>query len=179
LGEYVLLVPTENSHAIEWEVPGGTLSCPKMRSRLLSARIDKVQYQYASLTGAGDPQTVWAASYSVETMLSTIQQAAANQGVLGSHCNALMLCKAIYGRLPEKLPATLEDVIDGSVKTGLDLAPVKEWNQIALTRMVKHGRANPKRAMPNALLERLPEWLRPQAVAAEGHWLDRALTRFC
>jgi hypothetical protein len=50
-------------------------------------------------------------------MLSTINQAFTNQGVLGAHCNALMLCKGIYGRLPEKLPATLEDVIDGSVKT--------------------------------------------------------------
>jgi hypothetical protein len=109
-------------------------------------------------------------------MLSTINQAATNQGVLGAHCNALMLCKAIYGRLPERLPATLEDVIDGSVKTGLDLTPVKEWNQMALTRMVKHGQANAKRTMPNALLDRLPEWLRSQAVVAEGHWLDTLVT---
>jgi hypothetical protein len=172
LGEYVLLVPTENSHTIEWDVPGGTISYPKMKSRLLPVRIDKVQYQYASLTDIGDSVQNLDESYSVEGMLSTINQAATNQGVLGAHCNALMLCKAIYGRLPEKLPATLEDVIDGSVKTGLDLTPVKEWNQMALTRMVKHGQANPRRAMPNVLLERLPEWLRAQAVVAEGHWLD-------
>jgi hypothetical protein len=30
LGEYVLLTPTEDSHVIEWDVPGGTLSYPKM-----------------------------------------------------------------------------------------------------------------------------------------------------
>jgi hypothetical protein len=98
-----------------------------------------------------------------------------NQGTLGAFCNVTMLCKAIYGRLPEKLPATLEDVIDGSVKTGLDLSPVKEWNQMALTRMVKHGQKNAGRAMPKSLLKRLPEWLRTQANTAESHWLD-ALT---
>jgi hypothetical protein len=105
-------------------------------------------------------------------MSSTIHRAAANQGTLGSFCNVTMLCKAIYGRLPEKLPATLEDVIDGSVKTGLALSPVKRWNQMALTRMVKHGRKNAGRAMPKSLLKRLPEWLRTQATMAESHWLD-------
>jgi hypothetical protein len=105
-------------------------------------------------------------------MASTIHRAAANQGTLGAFCNVTMLCKAIYGRLPDKLPATLEDVIDGSVKTGLDLSPVQAWNQMALTRMVKHGQKNANRAMPESLLERLPEWLRKQAVTAESHWLD-------
>ena len=52
---------------------------------------------------------------------------------------SLMLCKAIYGRLPDTLPATLEAVIDGSVKTGLDLTPVQAWNQMAIARMVRHG----------------------------------------
>ena len=86
-----------------------------------------------------------------------------------------MMCKAIYGRLPDQLPATLEAVIDGSVKTGLNLAPVKQWNQMAITRMVKHGQANANRAMPTVLLDRLPEWLRPQANGAcqeSAHWLD-------
>jgi hypothetical protein len=109
-------------------------------------------------------------------MASTIQQAIDNQGVLGAHCNALMLCKALYGKLPTTLPATLEQVIDGSVKTGLDLTPVREWNQMALSRMVKHGQANSERAMPAALLDRLPAWLEAQARVAEHHWLD-TLTR--
>jgi hypothetical protein len=66
----------------------------------------------------------------------------------------------------------LEAIIDGSVKTGLDLTPVKQWNQMAITRIVKHGQANANRAMPNVLLDRLPEWLRPQAKVAKHHWLD-------
>ncbi|NKQ37568.1 MAG: hypothetical protein HF973_18385 [Chloroflexi bacterium] len=171
LGEYVALEPTANSHTIEWDIPNGVLSYPKMQSRLLPNRIDSVTYQYGELTEASDLNRV-ETSYSIAAMSSTIQRAAANRGTLGAFCNVTMLCKAIYGRLPEKLPATLEDVIDGSVKTGLDLSPVQAWNQMALTRMVKHGQKNAKRAMPQSLLERLPEWLRKQAVTAESHWLD-------
>lgn len=177
LGEYVLLQPTDASHTIEWEMPGvRQLSYPKMQSRLLPNRIDSVTYQYGELTEASDSCRT-NVSYSVAAMASTIQRAAANQGVLGAHCNALMMCKAIYGRLPDQLPATLEAVIDGSVKTGLNLAPVKQWNQMAIMRMVKHGQANANRAMPDVLRDRLPEWLRPQANGAESgdqsaHWLD-------
>ena len=182
LGEYVVLQPTDASHIIEWETPGGRqLSYPKMQSRLLPNRIDSCTYQYGELTEASDSFRT-NVSYSVAAMASTIQRAAANQGVLGAHCNALMMCKAIYGRLPDHLPATLEAVIDGSVKTGLNLAPVKQWNQMAITRMVKHGQANANRAMPTVLRDRLPEWLRPQANGVESggqtsnrqiaHWLD-------
>ncbi|MFQ5401562.1 MAG: hypothetical protein ACE5E7_18435 [Anaerolineae bacterium] len=171
LGEYVVLQPTANSHVIEWDIPGGKLFYPKMQSRLLPNRIDSCHYQYGQLTEASDSIRT-NVSYSIEAMSSTIQRAAANQGVLGGFCNVAMLCKAIYGRLPNQLPATLEAVIDGSVKTGLDLTPVKAWNQMALTRMVKHGQKNANRAMPGSLLERLPEWLRTQATVAESHWLD-------
>ncbi|MFQ5434099.1 MAG: hypothetical protein ACE5FD_04410 [Anaerolineae bacterium] len=171
LGEYVALQPTANSHVIEWDIPGGRLTYPKMQSRLLPTRIDSANYQYGELVEASDSNRT-NVSYSVDAMSSTIHRAAANQGVLGSHCNALMLCKAIYGRLSNQLPATLEAVIDGSVKTGLDLAPVKAWNQMAITRMVKHGQTNANRAMPTVLLDRLPEWLREQTQVAEHHWLD-------
>lgn len=171
LGEYVVLQPTASSHAIEWDTLGRKLATPKMKSRLLPNRIDSSNYQYGQLTEASDYNRT-NVSYTIEAMASTIHRAAANQGVLGAHCNALMLCKAIYGRLPDQLPATLEAVIDGSVKTGLNLAPVKQWNQMAITRMVKHGQSNASRAMPNVLLERLPDWLREQVQVAESHWLD-------
>ncbi|MAU00669.1 MAG: hypothetical protein CL608_26285 [Anaerolineaceae bacterium] len=180
LGEYVLLRPTANCHAIAWEVgdsvAGGQVSYPKMKSRLLPNRIDSANYQYGELKEASDGHRT-NVSYSVEAMASTISRAAANQGVLGGFCNVAMLCKAVYGRLPDKLPATLEAVIDGSVKTGLDLTPVKRWNKMAIRRMVRHGQTNPRRAMPQAMLERLPSWLRNQAAAATAnspkrHWLD-------
>lgn len=171
VGEYVILKPTAGCHEIRWDVPGGQLTYPVMQSRLLPTRIDRGNYQYGSLPEAGDvPET--GASYSPNVLLSTIIRAAANRGVLGAHCNVLMLTKAIYGQLPHQLPATLEAVIDGSVKTGLDLAPVKEWNAMAIERLVAHGHKHPHRAIPQALLGRLPEWLQAQAPAAAKHWLD-------
>ena len=170
VGEYVVLQPTADSHTITWNTFNGQVVAPKMKSRLLPNRIDSANYQYGELTEASDSKTE--KSYSIAAMTSTIHRAAANQGVLGAHCNALMLCKAIYGRLPDQLPATLEAVIDGSVKTGLNLTPVKQWNQMAMTRMVQHGQTNASRALPNVLLDRLPEWLQQQAQTAERHWLD-------
>jgi hypothetical protein len=171
LGEYLVLKPTADGHTIQWDTPAGPLSYPQMQSRLLPPRIDSVSYQYGSLAEASDPEQM-CESYSIAVTASTIRRAAANRGVLGGFCIVAMLCKAIYGRLPAQLPATLEDVIDGSVKTGLDLAPVKQWNQMAIARMVKHGQTSPNRAMPAVLLDRLPAWLRPQAKPAERHWLD-------
>jgi len=195
LGEYIVLKPTDDSDVIEWETAVSTqlsagvssVSYPKMESRLLPARVDRVTYQYGSLIEANGRfqtsplrnayrQTTPIRPYSITGMQPAIEQAAANKGVLGGFCNVTMLCKALYGRLPTKLPATLEDVIDGSVKTGLNLAPVRQWNEMALGRMVKHGQRDSKRAMPNALLPRLPIWLQEQAVLgnrdSEAHWLD-------
>lgn len=171
VGEYVVLQPTANSHQLAWETAQGTLPLPKMKSHLLPKRIDSTIYQYGTLPEASD-QYRTDVSYSIGTMASTIARAAANQGVLGGFCNVAMLCKAMYGRLPQNLPATLEAVIDGSVKSGLDLSPVKAWNQMALQRMVTHGQQNPLRGMPNILRARLPHWLQQQAQPADGHWLD-------
>jgi hypothetical protein len=175
LGEYLLLKPTAGSHTIQWHsgdsISAGPLAYPPMQSRLLPPRIDSVTYQYGSLAEASDLEQL-CESYSIAAMSSTIHRAAANRGVLGGYCNVAMLCRAVYGRLPAQLPATLEEVIDGSVKSGLDLTPVKEWSRMAVARMVKHGQSNPERAMPAVLLDRLPAWLRPQARPAERHWLD-------
>ncbi len=171
VGEYVTLHPTPNSHRLQWDTIAGPLPTPKMKSRLLPPRIDSCNYQYGTLSEANGPDKS-VPSYSPQALLSTIQRAIANAGVLGAHCNVLMMCKAVYGRLPKTLPATLEAVIDGSVKTGLDLSPVKEWNQMALQRMVKQGQNNPNRAIPAALFGRLPDWLQAQAKTADTHWLD-------
>ena len=177
LGEYIVLQPTGASHVIAWDVPGNQqITYPKMQSRLLPNRIDSISYQYGLLEEASDRHRT-NVSYSTTAMTSTIQQAAVNQGVLGGFCNVAMLCKAIYGRLPNQLPATLEAVIDGSVKTGLDLTPVRQWNQMAISRMVQHGQTNATRAMPVVLIDRLPTWLREEATAATSsrtktHWLD-------
>jgi hypothetical protein len=175
LGEYILLQPTERSHTIAWETALGSLTYPQMESRLLPPRIDSISYQYGSLAKTSD-HSQQATAYTISALRPTIFRAYNNRGLLGGYVNVLMLCQALYGRLPDRLPATLEDVIDGSVKTGLNLTPVRRWNKMALRRMVAHGQNNPKRTMPQALLGRLPPWLREQAQVADPasnpHWLD-------
>ncbi len=181
VGEYVLLRPTAASQPIAWETVAAPLLFPALDSHRLPPRIDMVAHQYGTLTATGNGRDSGTA-YAVAAMDTAIHQAAVNQGVLGSHCNALMLCKAVYGRLPDRLPATLEAVIDGSVKSGLDLRPVKQWNKMALQRMARHGVRNPDRLLPAALVSRLPEWLRQTASDARQqatvagclppHWLD-------
>ncbi|MBK8986300.1 MAG: hypothetical protein IPM39_09500 [Chloroflexi bacterium] len=181
VGEYVLLRPTAASHPIAWATPDGPLTCPVMSSHRLPPRIDHLATQYGTLAATDDTGETNLA-YTIAAMTPTIRQAAANRGVLGSFCNVMMLCKAVYGRLPDQLPATLEAVIDGSVKSGLDLTPVRQWNEMALRRMAQHGLVNPHRLLPETLLDRLPDWLRQtarearQQAAAAGqlhpHWLD-------
>lgn len=170
VGEYVLLAPTAGSHTLAWATAREAVSYPLLDSRLLPPRIDAASHQVGTLPAAGEAQLL--SGYTPQAMASTIQQAAANLGVLGAYCNALMLCKALYGRLPDTLPASLEAVIDGSVKTGLDLQPVRAWNRMAMARMVRHGRQDERRGLPEVLRDRLPEKLQKQAVTAQGHWLD-------
>jgi hypothetical protein len=174
LGEYVLLKPTENSHTIKWAIPGGRhVAYPKMNSRLLPPRIDSVTYHVGELVEADDSSDA-TTEYSIAAMASTISRAAANQGTLGSFCNIAMVTKALYGRLPERLPATLEQVIDGSVKSGLDLTPVKVWTRKAAAAIVRQGKPVPA-CLAHRLLPLLGKKLQGELVPSEGHWLD-ALT---
>jgi hypothetical protein len=174
LGEYVLLQPTEDSHIIQWAIPGGrTISFPKMNSRLLPPRIDSRHYQYGDLEEADDRSQV-ATAYSIAAIQATVSQAATNQGTLGAFCNVALITKALYGRLPDRLPATLEQVIDGSVKTGRNLMPVKAWTRHAAAAIVRQGKP-----VSGCLVDRirplLGKKLQSQIVTSDDHWLD-ALT---
>lgn len=171
VGEYVVLKPTIPSHTLAWETVLGKITAPTMNSHLLPPRIDRLTYHYGNLVEPNNLEEQHM-PYSLQALQPAIRRAVTNQGVLGAFCNVAIVCKAIYGRLPDHLPATLEAIIDGSVKTGVDLTPVRNWNQMALSRMVAHGRQQPGYAMPHALLHRLPEHLRSQARLAETHWLD-------
>jgi hypothetical protein len=95
------------------------------------------------------------------------------------YCNALMLNKALYGRLPDNPPAPLEDIIDSAVKTGADLSQVVSWNY-ANSREILES----KIPIPAMLHQRLsvdwsdkenrPPLPRPSGMAGQDtHWLDR------
>jgi hypothetical protein len=182
LGEYVVLKPTEKCHTIEWQLPQNkSLSYPKMNSRLLPPRIDSCHYQYGELSEASDQTLVSQTEYSIGAMLSSIQQAARNVGLLGATCNVMMLCKALYNKLPEKMPASLETIIDASVKTGEDLTPVRVWTRKAGAAIIKQ-----RKPVPDCLADRLRPLvngsLQRKIRLSQHHWLDaltRAVDRHC
>jgi hypothetical protein len=171
-GEYVVLRPTAQSHEIKWAVPGGAISYAPMDSRQLPPRIDTAKYCYGELEADTAHSNV-EQLYDIAAMGASIKIAETNQGILGAYCNALMVTKALYGRLPERLPATLEAVIDGSVKTGADLTPVKAWTEMAARAIVKQGKPIPA-CLVDRLTSLLPKGARGQLKVSGGcHWLDR------
>jgi hypothetical protein len=180
-GEYVILKPTSDSHALPWtQADGEALSYPQADSRELPPRVDFTDPAYLGLVdmesagGLGEGE-----DYSVAVMEAAIDRAIANQGALGMYCNSLMLNKALYGRLPDHPPAPLEDIIDSAVKTGSDLSQVVTWNY-ANSREILEDRT----PIPAILHQRLSiDWAdrenRPPLPGTSGmagrdeHWLDR------
>jgi hypothetical protein len=180
-GEYVILKPTDGSHTLPWTLADGkTLAYPKADSRTLPPRVDFTDPAYLGLV---NPETAGSLgggeAYSVAVMAAAIERAIANQGALGMYCNALMLNKALYGRLPERPPAPLEDIIDSAVKTGADLSQVVAWNYGNSREILEN-----QTPIPALLQQRLSiDWSdrenRPSPPRTSGmrgneaHWLDR------
>ena len=174
LGEYVVLKPTPNSHQIKWKIPCGRfVSYIPMDSRLLPPRVDTVPYEYAELSEL-DSDGTRDGMYTVEAMETSIKLAIGNQGTLGAFCNMQMITKALYGRLPLQLPATLETIIDGSVKKFIDLQPVKEWVAKGALAIVNQGKPVPACLM-DRLKPLLPFPVRGRIVGSTGHWLDAVM----
>ena len=132
VGEYAVLRPAAESDVLKWVVTAGheITFVPGMDSRLLPTRIDKQTILYDQLPAG--THTVTKADYTIGGLWSTIVRVEANLGLLGGYCNALLLIKALCQDVPNGLPATLEQVIDGTVKDGRDLGPVRDWlNRVA------------------------------------------------
>lgn len=161
LGEYVILKPTAASHDL------GTW--PKLNSKRLPKRIDRATTQYFGSVsdekpvGKGD-------EYDPILLARTAQRRALkNAGALGMCVNQQMIAKALFGALPDKLPAPLEQVIDATVKTGADTSLVKEWcygysqslmyRQVPIPAMIEHRLAGSP-----------PE--DKELINTTDHWLD-------
>lgn len=172
LGEYVLLRPTEQSYEIRWRTAEeGYIAWPELDSNRLPPRIDTVGYTYSNLEtlddGAGDAHTV----YTIAALDSAIAMARTNAKLLGAYVNSQMLLTALYGKLPSTLPATLETVIDGSVKKPINLTSVREW-----CNTTAHYILARQTLVPTCLLGRLRPALAPSRrkdiPTSTDHWLD-------
>lgn len=171
LGEYVLLQPTADSHEIVWPTAARPVAWPRLDSRDLPPRIDRVAYTYGELPRfAAAP----APDYTVFAVQPAIDQARTNKGTLGAYCNMLLLIKALYGRLPTDLPARLEDVIDGSVKSARDLSPVLTWVDWAAHRILAAGTPVPQALRPRIDASLLPQEQRRLPLSSD-HWIDTLL----
>lgn len=168
LGEYVILRPTAQSHVIQWQTVFGNASFPSLDSRNLPPRIDTVSHDYGTLDHF--PQSA-VSNYSISAMQPAIDQARTNRGTLGAYCNMLMLTKALYGKLPHALPARLEDVIDGTVKSTRDLSPVLGWVGFAAGRIVQQGKPIPA-SMFRRIEGSLTDEQQSQLIPTTNHWLD-------
>ncbi|MBI5928187.1 MAG: hypothetical protein HY862_02680 [Chloroflexi bacterium] len=169
-GEYVIFRPSADSHSLTWATVSDPITYPSADSRLLMPRIDTATVDYLNLVdeatagGLGEGEI-----YNIEGMHATLERAQNNQGVLGQYCNALMLAKALYHDLPNNPPASLEMVIDGSVKTGVDLGPVRAWcfgfsAQIVKQRIPIPAILQNRLSLPNR---------RTSLLTSIDHWLDR------
>ena len=179
VGEYVILRPTAKSHVIQWQTVFGNASFPTMDSRDLPPRIDTVRHAYGTLERfpslpyspapllpcPSAPLPLCAA------MQPAIEQARINRGALGAYCNMLMLTKALYGKLPHHLPARLEDVIDGAVKSTRDLSPVLGWVGFAAGRVVEQGKPIPA-SLFRRIEANLTDKQKAQLIPTTNHWLD-------
>ncbi|MGB0383209.1 MAG: helix-hairpin-helix domain-containing protein, partial [Ardenticatenaceae bacterium] len=179
LGEYAVLRPTVDSPdlALETIEEDSPILYPELDSRDLPERTDfrppiesQIKEESASDIGQGE-------DYSVEAMEKVFERARINAGVVGLYCNSLMLHKAIFHTFPEDAPAPLEDVIDGAVKTGAELAVIKKWCIEHSKQILRMGVPIPK-----VLQERLaydrdrpPDELVPPIIDTEehsDHWMD-------
>jgi hypothetical protein len=172
LGEYILRKPSPDSHPIQWRTAHDTICWPRMDSRQLPPRIDTVKHQYGELEKFPFPPTK---TYTIACMAPAIEQAKKNRGALGAYCNMLLLTKAVYGRLPNQLPARLEDVIDGSVKSFRDLTPVLAWVNAAASAIVRQGKRIPA-PLRHRIEPSLPNDDQQTVRFTDNHWIDSLIT---
>lgn len=161
LGEYVLFRPTSDSHEIG--------SWPKLDSRKLPKRIDRAGTQYNGQVADEAPVGQGHAFQVIKLARTAQQRALKNAGALGMYVNQQMIAKALFGKLPDVLPAPLEHVIDATVKTGADTSDVKRWcYKYSQSLMFR------QEPIPHMLEHRLaggpPE--DKQIVNTTDHWLD-------
>jgi len=178
LGEYVILELTEDSEYLYWETAERSFEFIPMDSNALPPRIDTLNPNYLGLV---NPDTAgglgeWLTEYSIEGMDFTIRRAQQNRGALGQYCNALMLSKALYNSLPSQPPAALEDVIDGSVKTGTDLQAIKEWCYKASRLIVETRKPVPVRLQDRLSLENDANGIPLVPESSRDHWFDRLVS---
>jgi hypothetical protein len=95
-----------------------------------------------------------------------------NANTLGGFCNLVMIWVLLHGRMPDLLPARLEDIIDATVKTGGDLTAVQQWLRQTARQIAESGVPVPE-TVAGRLLPLLDERGQMAIVTGNSSWLDR------
>ncbi|MEO8391538.1 MAG: hypothetical protein ABI700_00965 [Chloroflexota bacterium] len=173
-GEYVVLKPETHSLALTWYDGTRTSSYPPNDSRKLPQRIDFSTPDYLNLIP--EDTTINDSAYSIDAMWDTVKRIRQNEGALGMYCNLLMLTQALYDRQPKQPAARLEDAIDGSVKDGRPLAPLKEYCYEKSDLIVASGIAIPRALWKRLSVRHDDNTPRPRLTATTHHWLDHLIS---
>jgi hypothetical protein len=152
-GEFAVLKPTEK---ISGEIP-------VIRKEDIPLRIDKRDIH--SLGYVAEPEYE-DGIYSTKAMWPAIRAASKNIGTLGMFCNVLMCAEAL-GLEFEAWPARLEDIVDGQVKTGVDMSAIKVWCK-------NWVRNNLPTTLPEILWPRVEKMFEEGTVLTDNpdHWLS-------
>ena len=169
-----MLKPSRKSAELPYPTTGGGhIAYPAADSRKLPKRIDHTQPTYLNLIDSQNAEKSMLSAYKVAAMDVAIQQAIANQGALGMYCNSLMLSQALFGKLPDKPPAPLEDIIDSAVKTGADLSTVVQWNYDHTRTLLEQRVPIPRLLGKRLSIDRsAPDNRPPSPQWSVDHWLD-------
>lgn len=105
--------------------------------------------------------------YSLENIERISSIAKANEGVLGAYVNMLMLISVTqWADTIKQYPATLEAVIDGTIKHPMNLTPVKMWIKSMSETLASSG-------VPECMRARLSFNDRAGASIISDHWMDK------
>jgi hypothetical protein len=116
------------------------------------------------------------AEYSLKALAQAADQMVASVGAVGTYCLFLRFSVGTLGRLPEALPATVEEFLDAAVKTFDDCsAAVEEIKRsagdLAAQSLTENGKPIP--ASYAAEFERFFGDEEVEFVVATDHWIDR------
>jgi hypothetical protein len=103
----------------------------------------------------------------------TLERIVKNAGALGGYCNAMMLHVALKSKMFDEAPAPLEQIIDGTVKLGTDLEPVKNWRSDFVKSWIARQEPVPY-VLGNRLVSSFEDSYKagnPIVPILEAHWL--------
>ena len=175
-GDYAVLKPMIGSTVAPFHTPNGDLTYPNADSSQFPPRRDQQHKTYLGYVEEGDGSNLGKGQpYSIPIMDLAIRQEATNASTLGMYVNTLMIHKLVFGKLPDTLPAPLEDIVDASAKTGANLWKVKNWIGEEGAELLQFGIPIPETFQKRLAVPPQDKDKLPPMVTSKNNWMDQLL----